>query len=141
MDPNQDSHKSSNQIDSSKKDEPESGESQLFQDPHDEVAYIGEFQNEYINQEIYNLFEIEGKVIRGDLYTCARAMGGWTPEECENKILTFCSGRSSWRTRPQPRWGCHGRWILADTEVHPAAIKAKDDTSPAVKFQGWIIVS
>ena len=46
-----------------------------------EDTYIGEFQTEYINQEIYNLFENEGMITRNDLYLCAKAMGGWTQDE------------------------------------------------------------
>ena len=41
-------------------------------------AYIGEFQTEYINQEVYNMFENEGNISRDDLYICAKAMGGWS---------------------------------------------------------------
>jgi hypothetical protein len=43
-----------------------------------EVQYIGEFQTEYINSEIFGLFEDEGRVLREDLYVCAKAMGGWS---------------------------------------------------------------
>jgi hypothetical protein len=46
-----------------------------------EDTYIGEFQTEYINQEVYNLFEHEGMVTRKDLYICAKAMGSWTKPE------------------------------------------------------------
>ena len=46
-----------------------------------EDTYIGEFQTEYINQEISNLFENESTVTRSDLYLCAKAMGGWTQNE------------------------------------------------------------
>ena len=41
-------------------------------------TYIGEFQTEYINQEVYNMFENEGNISRDDLYICAKAMGGWS---------------------------------------------------------------
>jgi hypothetical protein len=44
-------------------------------------GYIGEFQTEYINQEVYNMFEVEGLITREDLYTCAKAMGGWQAKE------------------------------------------------------------
>jgi len=53
------------------------------------LAYIGEFQSEYINQEIYNLFEIDGKVSKQDLYTCAKAMGNWSPQECKTLRINF----------------------------------------------------
>ena len=57
-----------------------------------EDTYIGEFQTEYINQEVYNLFENEGMVTRKDLYICAKAMGSWTqPEGKDNGGLRSCS--------------------------------------------------
>ncbi len=56
----------------------ESSDSQMIVN---EDTYIGEFQTEYINQEVYNLFENDGMVTRKDLYTCAKAMGGWTESE------------------------------------------------------------
>lgn len=59
----------------------ESSDSQMIVN---EDTYIGEFQTEYINQEVYNLFENDGMVTRKDLYTCAKAMGGWTESEVEN---------------------------------------------------------
>lgn len=49
-------------------------------------TYIGEFQTEYINQEVYNMFEREGTVTREDLYTCAKAMGGWHQGEGKSII-------------------------------------------------------
>jgi len=51
----------------------------LYDNPAEsEVQYIGEFQTEYINSEIFGLFEDEGRVLREDLYVCAKAMGGWS---------------------------------------------------------------
>ena len=52
-----------------------------------EVSYIGEFQTEHINSEIFGLFECENKVMKKDLYVCAKAMGGWT--EQDGKFFVF----------------------------------------------------
>ena len=42
-------------------------------------GYIGEFSSEYINAEIFKLFDYDGsgKITRSDLHDCAKAMG-WT---------------------------------------------------------------
>ena len=52
--------------------------SQNQNDVNQKDTYIGEFQTEYINQEVYNMFENEGNISRDDLYICAKAMGSWT---------------------------------------------------------------
>ena len=55
-------------------------------DPEDEAAggsgYIGEFSSEYINAEIFKLFDVDnsGKITRLDLQECAKAMG-WTEQQ------------------------------------------------------------
>jgi hypothetical protein len=49
--------------------------------PDSEVQYIGEFQTEYINSEIFGLFEKDNRVLREDLYICAKAMGGWSQQD------------------------------------------------------------
>jgi hypothetical protein len=56
-----------------------------------EDTYIGEFQTEYINQEVYNLFENDGVVTRKDLYICAKAMGGWTQPEGKFSLVKVFS--------------------------------------------------
>ena len=53
-------------------------DSQNQNDVNQKDTYIGEFQTEYINQEVYNMFENEGNISRDDLYICAKAMGSWT---------------------------------------------------------------
>ena len=52
--------------------------SQNQNDVNQKDTYIGEFQTEYINQEVYNMFDNEGNISRDDLYICAKAMGSWT---------------------------------------------------------------
>jgi hypothetical protein len=41
------------------------------------AGYIGEFSSEYINAEIFKLFDVDGsgKIDRNDLHECAKAMG------------------------------------------------------------------
>ena len=51
----------------------------------EEDTYIGEFETEYVNQEVYTMFEKEGMVTRQDLYRCAKAMGQWS--EQDGKLL------------------------------------------------------
>ena len=46
-----------------------------------DAGYIGEFQTEYINQEVYTMFERDDMVSREDLYRCAKAMGGWSQQD------------------------------------------------------------
>ena len=45
-------------------------------------GYIGEFSSEYINAEIFKLFDVDnsGKITRDDLGECAKAMG-WTEQQ------------------------------------------------------------
>ena len=45
-------------------------------------GYIGEFSSEYINAEIFKLFDIDnsGKITREDLQECAKAMG-WSDQQ------------------------------------------------------------
>ena len=40
-------------------------------------GYIGEFSSEYINAEIFKLFDVDGsgKITRKDLHECAKSMG------------------------------------------------------------------
>jgi Ca2+-binding EF-hand superfamily protein len=40
-------------------------------------GYIGEFSSEYVNAEIFKLFDTDGsgKLTRADLHDCAKAMG------------------------------------------------------------------
>jgi Ca2+-binding EF-hand superfamily protein len=40
-------------------------------------GYIGEFSSEYINAEVFKLFDVDGsgKIDRNDLHECAKAMG------------------------------------------------------------------
>jgi Ca2+-binding EF-hand superfamily protein len=40
-------------------------------------GYIGEFSSEYVNAEIFKLFDVDGsgKLNRDDLHECAKAMG------------------------------------------------------------------
>ena len=59
-------------------DEGDDNQSSQNQQEESGDTYIGEFQTEYINQEVYNMFENEGLITRDDLYICAKAMGSWT---------------------------------------------------------------
>ena len=45
-------------------------------------GYIGEFSSEYVNAEIFKLFDTDGsgKLTRADLHECAKSMG-WSEQQ------------------------------------------------------------
>ena len=51
-------------------------------------GYIGEFSNEYINAEIFKLFDTDGsgKLTRSDLHHCAKAMG-WSEQQRKYSLV------------------------------------------------------
>lgn len=51
-------------------------------------AYIGEFSSDYINSELFKLFDVDGsgKITRDDLTGCAKSMG-WKPEQLDELLM------------------------------------------------------
>jgi hypothetical protein len=78
-------------------------------------TYVGEFQTEYINQEVYNMFECDGMVSRPDLYRCAKAMGGWTTEDGKFENPNAFSRATDARTGPEPSGRRERRRVPSDS--------------------------
>ena len=109
------------------------------QDDADQVGntYVGEFQTEYINQEVYNMFERDGMVSRTDLYRCAKAMGGWTTEDGKFENLDAFSGAVDAGIRPEPLGRRERRRVPSDPQVHPAEGQTVNQPAQAAATLEW----
>ena len=58
--------------------------------PDEGRGYIGEFSTDYINAEIFKLFDItsSGKISKGDLHICSKAMG-WNALQRKYYLLPY----------------------------------------------------